>query len=82
MAAFGPIGISSQDFSPHRVRLIKDGPHIQMQVDDRVILDHMDSPAKSQGGEIYGAGQIGFRQMHWTKARYRNFKVWELPESP
>ncbi len=59
------------------MRLIKDGAHIQLQVDGRVSIDYTD-PGTARYGPIHTDGKIGLRQMQWTIAQYRNFRVWEL----
>jgi hypothetical protein len=76
LVANGPPGIGAGDKHPHRVRLIQDGAHIQLQVDGRVIIDYTDNGKRY--GPVLDGGKIGFRQMTPTVARYRNFRVWEL----
>jgi hypothetical protein len=61
----------------HRLRVIKDGGHIQLLVNDKVYLDTIDT-GDERWGPILRNGKIGFRQMAVTEAAYRNFKVWEL----
>jgi hypothetical protein len=56
--------------------LIKDGAHIQLQVDGKVIIDWTD--VGSRYGPVLGGGKIGLRQMQWTQAQYRNFRVHAL----
>ncbi len=72
----GPEGIPTNSTKIHKLRLIKDGAHIILFVDERKIIDWIDD------GRKYGAplkdGKIGFRQMQWSHFRYRNFKVWEI----
>ncbi len=74
----GDEGIPTKSKEIHKLTLVKNGPHIMMYVDNRIIIDWKDED------ETYGAphtdGKIGFRQMKWTHFRYRNFKVWELSE--
>lgn len=74
----GPPGIEPGSDAVHAMRLVKDGAYVQLQVDGQVIVDFTDD------GESYGpvleCGKIGLRQMQWTKARYRNFRVYELME--
>jgi len=60
----------------HEVRLIKDGAHVQLQVDGRVIIDFLDDGRRYKA--VLGAGKIGFRQMGPTVARYRRFRVQAL----
>lgn len=78
LAANGPVGIHPGDTDNHKVTLVKNGAHIQMAVDGRKIIDFTDDPKRL--GPVLGAGKMGFRQMRWTVARYRNFKVYELAE--
>lgn len=73
----GPEGIPTESTQIHRMRLIKDGPMIEMYVDDRKIIDWEDSD-KNDPRPFYESGKIGFRQMQWTHFRYRNFKVWSI----
>jgi len=72
----GEEGIPAKSKKIHKIRLIKDGSHIVMFIDDRKIIDWIDN------GKAYGPvltdGKIGFRQMKSTHFRYRNFKVWSL----
>jgi hypothetical protein len=72
----GPEGIFKNSTEIHHIRLIKNGPHIVMYVDDRKIIDWIDDGFSL--GPVYGSGKIGFRQMQWSHFRYRNFEVWEL----
>jgi len=72
----GEEGIPTKSKRIHKIRLIKDGPHIVMFVDDRKIIDWTDD-GKTYG-PVYTDGKIGFRQMKWTHFRYRNFRVWAL----
>lgn len=76
----GPVGISPNSDEAHHLRLIKDGDHIQLQVDGQVYLDHTDDNPE-RFGEPYEHGKIGFRQMQWMEALYRNFQVWELEKA-
>lgn len=78
LIANGPSGIGLNDTSPHKFRLIKDGAHIQMQMDGRVIIDCTDDGTRC--GPVLGGGWIGLRQMEATTARYRNFRVYELKD--
>jgi Domain of unknown function (DUF1961) len=69
----GPPGVPPGSQQVHRVRLVKDAAHTQLQVDGNVVIDSTDE------GHRYGptlrGGKIGFRQMQWTVAGYRNFRV-------
>ena len=80
VVANGPPGIEPGSKSVHAVRLIKDAAHVQLQVDGKVIIDFEDDGRRY--GPVLGGGKIGFRQMGWTVARYRNFRVHGLnPEN-
>ena len=72
----GEAGVGTRSTEEHKARLVKDGAHVVMYMDDRKIIDYTDDG--KQYGPAYGAGKIGFRQMRWTDFRYRNFTVWEL----
>jgi len=76
LIANGPPGIPAGDTNPHKVRLIKDDARIMFEVDGHVIIDYTDDGKRY--GSPHGGGKIGFRQMQWTVARYRNLRVWEL----
>jgi len=76
LVANGPPGINPDSDTVHAVRLIKDAAHIQLQVDGNVIIDFTDDGQRY--GPVLGGGKIGFRQMQWTVARYRGFRVREL----
>lgn len=70
----GPVGVrTARTRETHHTVLIKDGSHIRMAVDGRIIIDHIDDGQRA--GPVYTDGYIGFRQMQWTNARYRNFRV-------
>jgi len=72
----GEPGIPVKSTAIHTMKLIKDGAHIVMFVDNRKIIDWTDD--SNEYGPVLEGGKIGFRQMQWTHFRYRNFKVWEL----
>lgn len=75
----GPVAIPAGSKDIHHMRLIKDGPHIQLQCDGKVSIDYTD-PGSNRYGPVYEDGKIGLRQMQWTVARYRNLRIWELNE--
>ena len=77
LVSSGPVAIPDDSRRVHRMRLIKDGAHIQLQIDGRVSIDYTD-PGTERYGPVYGDGKIGLRQMQWTVGRYRDFRVWEL----
>ncbi|MCD6288360.1 MAG: DUF1961 family protein [Candidatus Hydrogenedentes bacterium] len=76
LATIGPAGIPIGSKNVHKVRLIRDNAHMQLLIDGKVIIDYTDN-GKTYG-PLHGNGKIGFRQMKWTVARYRNLKVWTL----
>lgn len=78
----GDEGIPKHSTSIHKARLVKDGGHITFFVDGRKVINWFDDGRTY--GPVHGAGRIGFRQMQWSKFRYRNFKVWkhEDPSTP
>jgi len=76
VVANGPPGVAAGDKEPHAVRLVKCGPHIHLSVDGRKLIDFHDDGETY--GPVLGAGKIGFRQMQWMKAAYRNLRVYEL----
>lgn len=73
----GPEGIPTQSTQIHKMKLIKNGPMIRMYVDDRMVIDWVDTD-ETDPRPYYQSGKIGFRQMQWTHFRYRNFKVWSI----
>ena len=78
----GPEGIPTGSREPHRIRLIKGGAHIQLLVDDRLVIDYRDDQPERYG-PAYGHGRIGLRQMRNMIGQYRNFRVWALrPTAP
>jgi hypothetical protein len=72
----GPIEVRAIGGKVYRAQLVKDGPHLRLSIDGHTIIDTTDT------GENFDAplrgGKIGLRQMQWTNARYRNFRVHEL----
>jgi hypothetical protein len=77
LLSLGQIGVKPGTKKFHRIRLIKESGHIQLQVNGKVFHDFTD-PGNDRWGTIYKDGKIGFRQMAVFAAAYRNFKVWEL----
>ena len=72
----GAEGIPAKSKKIHKMRLVKDGPHIVLFIDDRKIIDWVDDGITY--GPVHTDGKIGFRQMKTTHFRYRNFMVWSL----
>ncbi len=75
----GEMGIPTNSVKTHKLKLIKDGPHIRMYVDNRKIIDWLDTP-ENDNRPHYKEGKFGFRQMQWTHFRYRSFRVWEIED--
>jgi hypothetical protein len=73
----GSSGVLPGEKTWHSLRMIKDGGHLQLQVDGRVVLDGTDS-GTDRWGPVLGRGYLGFRQMARTMAAYRHLRVWEL----
>lgn len=75
----GEEGIPTKSEAIHQMKLIKNGAHIQMYVDDRKVIDWVDNK-ENEPRPYYKEGNIGFRQMQWTHFRYRNFKVYSIED--
>jgi hypothetical protein len=73
LLANGPIDIRIEDRKIYRAALLKEGGRIRMSVDGHTIIDYLDDGERF--GPVHGAGKIGLRQMQWTRAQYRNFRV-------
>lgn len=80
MLQAGPVGIPAEEKEPRRVRLIKDGARIQLQVEGRPVIDFTDTGEKL--GQPYGAGHFGLRQMQWARPRYRDLEIRALQPAP
>lgn len=72
----GPPGIPTGSTDIHTIRLMKDGGHVVLTVDDRIVIEYEDDGTRH--GPVLGEGKIGLRQMQWMQARYRDFRVYEL----
>jgi hypothetical protein len=72
----GPIGIPIGSKEIHRITVIKDEGRVQLAVDGRVVIDFTDDG--TQFGPRLTEGKLGFRQMQWTDARYRNLRIHAL----
>jgi|GEM_PF-60419 len=77
----GGVGIPAKSTAIHRLRLVKDGPHVLLYVDQRKVIDWLDN-LQNEPRPYYKTGKIGLRQMRWTHFRYRNFKVWNIKDKP
>ena len=69
LVANGPPAIPPGSKKRHRIRLLSDL---------RKAIDFRDDGQRY--GPVYQGGKIGLRQMQWMRARYRNFKVWNLEQ--
>ncbi|HZS03636.1 MAG TPA: DUF1961 family protein [Blastocatellia bacterium] len=57
----------------HRLRILKSGAHIEVEVNGKVVI-RWDDPERP-----HGAGRIGLRSMEGvTMVAYDNFKVWQV----
>lgn len=72
----GRPGIPSNSKEVHKIQLIKKNNHIVMHLDGKIIIDWKDDGESF--GSVLGSGKFAFRQMQWTRFRYRNLKIWEL----
>jgi len=73
----GPAGIGPEDRQIHRICLVKVHDHIQLHVDNQLIIDCKDDDSERYGPP-HGGGRIGFRHMRGGIADYRNFNVWAV----
>ncbi|WP_439509464.1 DUF1961 family protein [Marinimicrobium koreense] len=79
----GEVGIPTESMQEHEITLVKQGERIRLYIDDRKVIDYTDNAPMVDGvdtGDALGSGKIGFRQMKWTQFRYKNFRVYELPQ--
>ena len=74
----GREGIPTESSRIHTITLAKQEDHIRLWVDDRKVIDWVDTG--EAGGGPHGDGFIGLRQMQWTHFRYRNFRVWSVAD--
>ena len=71
--------VRTEDAGPFKVRLMKLGNKIQLETRDQLVLSWEDDG--KEFGPVYGAGQIGLRQMgHAGQVSYDAFKVYEIVE--
>ena len=77
LTAVGPVAVAPGATGFQKLRIIKDGRHIQLLVNGKVSLDWTDNHPR-RFGQPYGSGKIGLRQMAGTVGEYRDFKVWAL----
>jgi len=79
----GSVGIPTRSTEPHQITLVKEGARIRLFVDERKVIDYIDDRPVVEGvdtGPAFGAGKIGFRQMQWTRFRYRDFRVYTIAD--
>jgi len=79
LVANGPVGIQPTEQGKgrtHHAVLLKEGSRIRMAVDGRTISDFTDDGLRA--GPVLNDGKIGLRQMSWTVARYRDFRVYAV----
>ncbi|MBP8303902.1 MAG: DUF1961 family protein, partial [Phycisphaerae bacterium] len=77
LAASGPSRTTGPTDVTHRVRILKVGCHIEVEVNGQVVL-RWDDPATP-----LGAGRIGFRSMQGvTVVAYDRMRVWEVWPKP
>ncbi len=77
LTGVGPVAVVPGAKGFQKLRIIKDGRHIQLLVNGKVSLDWIDNhPARF--GKPYGRGKMGLRQMAGTVGEYRDFKVWAM----
>ena len=74
----GPSLLGENPGGTHHVTLVKQGGRIRLAVDGQLCISYTDT-GETYGG-TYGAGKLGLRQMSWTRAQYRNFRVYALRE--
>jgi Domain of unknown function (DUF1961) len=73
LVAEAPSLTAASSVAPYRMRILKSGAHIEVEINGHVVIkwDDADKPL--------GAGRIGLRSMEGvTTVTYDNFKVWEL----
>jgi hypothetical protein len=73
LAAAGPSRTTGPTDVTHRIRILKVGAHMEVEVNGQMVLQ-WDDPAKP-----LGAGRIGFRSMQGvTMVTYEHIKVWDV----
>ncbi len=79
----GGEGIPTHSTDVYQLTLIKERAHLRLFINERKVIDYVDNQPIVDGvntGAALTAGKIGFRQMQWSRFRYRNFTVWELAQ--
>jgi hypothetical protein len=73
LVAEAPSLTAASTMGPYRVRILKSGAHIEVEINAQVVIRW------DETGSPLGAGRIGLRSMEGvTMVAYDNFKVWEL----
>jgi len=72
----GPIGINPGSRAVHKISVLKHGARIELAVDARRVIRWFDPGDRYAA--VLGEGKIGFRQMKWMQARYRDFRVYSV----
>lgn len=72
----GPPGIPAFSNDVHDVAVVKQGDHIQLAVDGRLVIDYLDDGQTY--GPVLGRGRFGLRQMRWMEAQYRDLIICRL----
>lgn len=76
----GPVAVQPDALGWQRIRLVKDGNHIQLYNNGVLYVDWTDDDPERYGPP-HGGGKIGLRQMKPTIGFYRNFRVYSLSRS-
>jgi hypothetical protein len=77
LLANGPVGVVRGGLGEtHHATLLKEGPHIRMAVDGRLIIDFTDDGRRA--GPVWSGGKIAFRQMQWSATRYHNLRIYRV----
>lgn len=80
LVAAGRDFIAGQGPGPHRVRLLKVGPHLTLEVNGKISCEWEDD---AKLGPVPQGGLIGLRQMeHTGESTYAGFKVWSVQPRP
>ncbi|WP_185236484.1 DUF1961 family protein [Teredinibacter franksiae] len=69
----GAEGIPTESMAIHKIRLEKHQRQITLWVDSKKVIHYVD-----KDDNYWKTGKIGFRQMQWSRFRYRDFKIWAL----
>lgn len=75
LLANGPVGVMRGGLGEtHHATLIKEGAHIRMAVDGRLIIDFTDDGRRA--GPVWSGGKMAFRQMQWSSTRYHHLRIY------